>query len=325
MVDYMLTSLYIVAFVLGAMLANLNYITYINKKTIENKVFLILSVFILAYLIVEFYIINQAGRNNSEILLRVLITISNSCYYFYVYYWLMLLAELSSHKFDKKRYIAVFVAYGVSMESIGMVKGGFKSGDMTYFMEPGIFQTVMIITNICFASWVIFLAAEYIKTGIKFMSSSNNKKGLITFGLLLILFEAWVLYWDFNVVQGGSLNPKVNFYVDPMVIISILYSVSVIWIFYKKDPLGICNVKIRDAKMNSLSNDITKEIVEKFGLTEREVEVMEAAFKGLSNPDIGKVLFISENTVKRHFNNIFRKTGTKNRYEIISLIINQRK
>lgn len=40
----------------------------------------------------------------------------------------------------------------------------------------------------------------------------------------------------------------------------------------------------------------------------------------MNNPEIAETLFIAENTVKRHINNIFQKSGVKNRYELITKV-----
>ncbi len=52
-------------------------------------------------------------------------------------------------------------------------------------------------------------------------------------------------------------------------------------------------------------------------LTEREKEVLKLILKGLKNKEIGEKLFISEQTVKTHINNIFKKLGVKNRAQLI--------
>ena len=51
------------------------------------------------------------------------------------------------------------------------------------------------------------------------------------------------------------------------------------------------------------------------GLSQREVEVLRLIALGKSNPEIGKDLFISLNTVARHVSHIFSKTGAANRTE----------
>ena len=51
------------------------------------------------------------------------------------------------------------------------------------------------------------------------------------------------------------------------------------------------------------------------GLTARELEVLEAVARGLSNRAVGKELFLSDQTVKFHLHKIFRKLRVTNRTE----------
>jgi DNA-binding NarL/FixJ family response regulator len=51
------------------------------------------------------------------------------------------------------------------------------------------------------------------------------------------------------------------------------------------------------------------------GLTEREIAILKAVARGLSNQAIGKELWVTEQTVKFHLTNIYRKLGVANRTE----------
>ena len=53
-----------------------------------------------------------------------------------------------------------------------------------------------------------------------------------------------------------------------------------------------------------------------YGLTPRELEVVNSIVEGCSNKDIAKEFTISEETVKRHLSNIFDKTGVSTRLEL---------
>jgi DNA-binding NarL/FixJ family response regulator len=51
------------------------------------------------------------------------------------------------------------------------------------------------------------------------------------------------------------------------------------------------------------------------GLSEREVEILQGVARGLSNRAIAKDLWLSDQTVKFHLHNIYRKLGVSNRTE----------
>jgi DNA-binding NarL/FixJ family response regulator len=51
------------------------------------------------------------------------------------------------------------------------------------------------------------------------------------------------------------------------------------------------------------------------GLTEREIAMLRAVARGLSNQAIGREYWVTEQTVKFHLGNIYRKLGVTNRTE----------
>ena len=54
---------------------------------------------------------------------------------------------------------------------------------------------------------------------------------------------------------------------------------------------------------------------DRLGLTEREVSMLKALARGLSNQAISKEFWVTEQTVKFHLSNIYRKLGVANRTE----------
>lgn len=55
-----------------------------------------------------------------------------------------------------------------------------------------------------------------------------------------------------------------------------------------------------------------------FALSKRELDILKLVFKGMSNPEIGAALGISEGTVRVHMSNIMNKLGVKRRTEAVS-------
>ena len=59
--------------------------------------------------------------------------------------------------------------------------------------------------------------------------------------------------------------------------------------------------------------------VEKLGVTQRELEILELIAGGLSNREIAERIYLSENTVKTHSRRLFDKLGAKRRTQAVQL------
>ena len=57
------------------------------------------------------------------------------------------------------------------------------------------------------------------------------------------------------------------------------------------------------------------EPVDLSGLTKREVEILQLVAEGHSNSQLAKMLWVTEQTVKFHLSNIYRKLEVSNRTE----------
>jgi DNA-binding NarL/FixJ family response regulator len=64
-----------------------------------------------------------------------------------------------------------------------------------------------------------------------------------------------------------------------------------------------------------VSDDPGEKAAKEAGLTDREVVIVRAVARGLSNEAIAKELWVAEQTVKFHLTNIYRKLGVSNRTE----------
>jgi DNA-binding NarL/FixJ family response regulator len=56
-------------------------------------------------------------------------------------------------------------------------------------------------------------------------------------------------------------------------------------------------------------------------LTERELEVLAGMCEGMSNAEIGRTLFLSEDTVKTHARRLFRKLGAADRAHAVAIAL----
>ncbi len=62
----------------------------------------------------------------------------------------------------------------------------------------------------------------------------------------------------------------------------------------------------------------------KYGLTNREIEIVTAIVDGCTNKEIAQKFTLSEDTVKHHLTSIFDKVGVSNRLELALFAINHR-
>ena len=58
----------------------------------------------------------------------------------------------------------------------------------------------------------------------------------------------------------------------------------------------------------------------RYGLTQREAEVLDCILSGQSISEISEALFISQRTVKFHITKLLRKTGTTSQKELLLLL-----
>ncbi|KJY83003.1 LuxR family transcriptional regulator [Vibrio galatheae] len=107
---------------------------------------------------------------------------------------------------------------------------------------------------------------------------------------------------------------------------------NLVGVFYVDDEVSIL-LKGMEKIMNDemwLSRKVAQDYIEHFrcadvvttsqtytNLTKREKEIMRLLGHGASNMEIAEELFVSENTVKTHLHNIFKKINAKNRLQAL--------
>lgn len=62
-----------------------------------------------------------------------------------------------------------------------------------------------------------------------------------------------------------------------------------------------------------------REVMKEMDLTEREVQCVIGASKGMTNSEIGQQLFVGEQTVKTHMRSLFKKLGARDRAHAVAL------
>src|SRR5688500_13142463 len=100
-------------------------------------------------------------------------------------------------------------------------------------------------------------------------------------------------------------------------LIGILINKRLLTYKYKSQP----GEKITEASSAPVANETglpdPLKVLEQFGISSREYEVLKLISEGLSNQQIADRLFVSENTVKKHISNLFFKMDVQRRTEAV--------
>ena len=117
---------------------------------------------------------------------------------------------------------------------------------------------------------------------------------LFLFGYIVYVFTAYSTFI--------SLSPYLYFIANGLPIVAL-------WIYHQSQPLPV------------LSADAPKltRFIEANALTPREADILKKIIRGASNKEIAGQSFISPHTVRNHIYNIYRKTGIKNRFQLLAL------
>jgi len=143
---------------------------------------------------------------------------------------------------------------------------------------------------------------------------NKRNKGILLFsGLYLILFSIILVSLTLRLFidrEHADVYTLVN------VLTMILYNfLPLIWLRRFGGLLGMNEI-------SGKSFDVSLDLCERFGISAREQEIIQQVCQGKSNREIARDLFISQQTVKDHNKNIFRKTGVKNRVQLVNLFRN---
>ena len=68
------------------------------------------------------------------------------------------------------------------------------------------------------------------------------------------------------------------------------------------------------------TDELTEAFLSKYGITDREREIILKVMQGKSNADIARELFISLATVKTHLHNIYTKMGVDSRFDLLARV-----
>ncbi|HEX2945248.1 MAG TPA: LuxR C-terminal-related transcriptional regulator [Clostridia bacterium] len=150
-----------------------------------------------------------------------------------------------------------------------------------------------------YAVMLIYYLGAYIKFRKNVINENLKKAMKHTFWSMLLFVPGIAL--DEIILSGGS-------------------NLRIVPVFYA--CIGIYSVlsflKISDSIQNN-KYMVPEDLIRRFGITDREAEVMELLLKGLSYNKIADQLVISISTVRTHVTNLYKKVSVNSRYELYNL------
>lgn len=169
--------------------------------------------------------------------------------------------------------------------------------DLKYGMiAPFIYALVLL--------WVMYRAIR------KQHETHRNDKQYLEEIAMYFAISPWAALAFFGFVEESQL-------VEALCTNTGIVAISTLFI-WKSIKKARCEYRrILKLNMDGTPPEILQENFIRYRLTKMEIEIAQGVLKGLTNKEIADILYISEETVKKHIYNTFRKMKVKNRAAMI--------
>lgn len=334
----MFNFIYISVIVLGGITLTLTLILQRKERDRRHRAIFFFVGAIFVYMIVDFVTYYYLEENVPGGLVFSMITISDLLLYLLIIAWVNLLCVLvngenpganagaalgspekgplkgcAAGPVKVKWVIIGTLCYQVFSQVLSISLGRYDSYSLQ--VEGGAGKVILLLLSIVYSLGIIGVCGFYLIQLLRAGQKGGNRNVTMILILLLMGYMVWITYWDYNAWYRTE-NRLIDIYaMDPLILLYAVFNVLLIYYFYKKDPLKLQGSQIAP-------EDAVAAISRMYQLSAREQEVLDLVNRGMSNPQIAAELSISENTVKRHVNNVFRKTETQSRHEILFKISN---
>ncbi len=197
---------------------------------------------------------------------------------------------------------------------IGIVVAGFFMDE--YYHVSSILGRFLVT---CWGVLFVGIAIMLIINIINFMRDIHTKLQRLYVGItsLIIIIGGTIYTVSMNALYTSEYNSGWQSESTDFTGIYILIISLLSFLFVFKEDFSPLFFRSPDLKESDNPILVTAALHQ---LTVRECEVLTLLYKGMHNPEIATALNISPNTVKKHVQNIYEKTGVNSRMEIVYLI-----
>lgn len=279
---------------------------FFRKKTPLERLFLAFFSFFTARMLsdsIVFYLFPLLPPASLILYLVMLVgrvTLAGSLLFF-----ILFIHRLTGIFQSKKSLIAVLAIFGASfLFYIGeyLLRHSFPSVEDFYAFSP---ENFMIILLMIYPIAVFLVFSRRVKNMTLF-------RLIRRFMILLLLIFPLIVIEDLLSPIGfftGASGAQAELKLFPL-----YYLLFYFFLLYH----GFRHVVLERRALHA-PHAIRDDFVKRFGITEREREIISLMIEGASNKEIGEKLFISTATVRNHLHNIFEKTGAQNRVALLRM------
>lgn len=234
-----------------------------------------------------------------------------------VYFWSAYIREkmsLTEEKKKKLRQISLvlcLLCLILSCISYGFLMDGY------YLAAPGIRRTFCLVSECFVCICLTSITMIHLAKALGEMVQRRIRALVLAVSLIITANGLWNAFLVIKIMIGRF---EEEVYTDPTSLFIFIINLLTVFLLWREDFTALFRIQDQE---NDGADDQQKRldfIAASHALTQREREVLELAYEGLTNPEIADQLIISKYTVKRHMHNIFEKLDISTRMELVHLV-----
>ena len=258
-------------------------------------------------LLIEFAQSNLTFNLNSEMAVNVIsVTFMFLIRFIYLLPFLKLFQILLNLKLAKG-FLTVLKISGIVMVGIWIL------GLLEFIvLRSHVLTSNLLLYTDILIFFVVIVACIYLIYQTKLIYEPDNQKAikLLCLIFLIPMILAFLKWLVGGIFEENYLRERLSI---PFLVFIMNGLVSV-WFIVYGDKIG--EFKVIKKKIN-----LARDLIEKYKISKREMEVIQLICEGHTNQQIADELFISIETVKDHNSRIYLKTEVKNRTQLAKLFL----
>lgn len=308
---------YIFSFIVGLVNVTLTQLLFIQTKNSKYKSLRFFNIAFLFHIIVNFIYFYRAYFVSIWEWKIIILTAVNLSTVIFICLGIFVLDQISDNieevllKYEVHKKAFLIGSGIIYVITFSVVRSHHLNATVTF--DDWFTAILFVGTNLIFSLTAIYCCLTEFKKAKKKIESNHKKHILYSITYVLLSYVTFNFLIDvyFGNITDKLLILNVNAY-HLVVFAFIVLQIILIWTNMRelKSYSGIAQSDI----------NCVEKIAEEKGLTYREKELIALVYEGCTNQEIAEKLFISENTVKRHMTNIYKKIGVVGRVDLIKLI-----